>query len=284
MWRQDRYLVPNWRHGTVTALRAYLALGAEGKSDLSRADAAEIIHDLADGGGGRHHLLALAEGVGGGAGSDTNEQMATATLVSRLLQALDSGRLMFVTGEWAGVAEPNAEDEQAVELIGRLVPHGRRLSFEGNLYRLLPASGWSKAVSDTEEVVPLKEASKLVARMKRKVARNPAQESGWDDLVPLLSERKKNETKPGAILLLRRVLLGAGGAPAEPPPPAAAAPAPVKAPVAAFAAADDEGEEEFSCPEEQAEAMQAAARDGVPFCLECACAAAEKEKQQKKAA
>jgi hypothetical protein len=80
---------------------------------------------------------------------------------------------------------------------------------------------------------------------------------------------------------VRRVLMATAGAPPPPPlPPPAALPAPAaaKAPMAAVIA-DDEVEPEFSCPEEQAEAMQAAARDGVPFCLECACAAAEKQRR-----
>jgi hypothetical protein len=281
MWRGDRFLVPSWRHGSVIALRAGSGPGAEGtSSDLSRGEVAEIIHELADGGGGRHYLRELFDATIGSVGSDSSEQLSAATIVVRLLEAVDAGRLVLVSGDWTGAPDVDPGDREAFDLIAGLMPYGRRLSFEGNVYRLVPVSAWSSSAgNEREEVVPLGEAGPLFARLKRKMARTPADEKAWDEAAPMLTDKKVKQVKRGMILLVRRVLLASAGAPPPPPPAAAsAAPAPVKAPVSA-AILEDEVEPEFSCPEEQAEAMQAAARDGVPFCLECACAAAEKQRR-----
>jgi hypothetical protein len=271
MWLRDTYIIPSWRYGSVRAMRAASASKSVRDGRFPEHQAAEIVRDLGRRPESRHDLLALCEGIIDGADRYGLARAPTNLLVTLVMKALTRGELIFLSDQVnaASIEQPGAV---AQSLIERLMPQGRRLAFEGQVYRLVPAE-WSGTSPGGEHVVPVDEARAALLRMKEKIARSNAEKDDWEKAASLVSDGKgQADTKPGTILLLRLREQSGAAEPAVPQPLAPRSVAPLVAPMPA-----QESEPEFTCPAEQAEALAAAARDGLPFCVECMCGEAARK-------
>jgi hypothetical protein len=265
MWIGDKYAFVDWRYGPVSALRSTATFASGNEEALPAVAARRIVIALGRDVGARHHLFALCEGLGIGVNSAARGRTPTEKLAARLLRAVDRGQLVFLSG--AAHAAPVGSAEVA-ELIETLMPRRERRGLDGQQYRLAALAA-PRSLFEEEIVVARGEARTVLERMRDRFARSPTDRDVWDGAIEQVRDGTERDEPQSddAIVLLRLVI--------RPPAPPPAAPAVTPSSLApqeeVIAPLESEEAAEFSCADEQAEAMAAAARDGVPFCLECAC-------------
>jgi len=264
MWIDDKYAFVDWRYGPVSALRSTVAFAPGAAGTLPAVAARRIVMALGQDAGARHHLFALCEGLGIDVNRAARVRTPTEELTARLLRAVDRGQLVFLSSEAAAAPVLSAE---VTALLETLMPRRERRGIDGQQYRLAPFPAPTRSFED-EIVVAREEARAVLERMRDRFARNPTDTEAWDRAIESVRDRSERvEPPPDALVLLRLIIRP----PAPPPAAPAVTPSSLAPPEEAIAPLESEEAAEFSCADEQAEAMAAAARDGVPFCLECAC-------------